>query len=165
MLTQVYNCCWPTTDGYGATWHVYAHTVWADPQACPAGVHATLLKKKKLVLFTRPCWASLTSKGLSSGETSAHTDQSDLRATGDQCLLFRSLARPSVWFLQQPYLCFAHLSPTCLLWNGTVNVSDGDKSRWTSIPSFVLCLFCYPSLTLLLSLSPSLGGEQGPVFI
>lgn len=54
---------------------------------------------------------------------------------------------------QQPCLCFAHLSHYCLLWNGTVKVSDGDKSRWTSTPSFVWCLFCYPSLTLSLSLS------------
>lgn len=58
-----------------------------------------------------------------------------------------------------PYLCFAHLSPRYLLCHGTVNVSDRDRSRWKSTPSFVLCLFCYPSLTLFLFIS---GRRAGP---
>lgn len=60
---------------------------------------------------------------------------------------------------QQRYLCFAHLSPHYLLCHGTVNVSDRDRSRWKSTPSFVLCLFCYPSLTRFLFIS---GRRAGP---
>lgn len=67
---------------------------------------------------------------------------------------------------RQCYLCFAHLSPHYLLCHGTVNVSDRDRSRWKSTPSFVLCLFCYPSLTRFLFISGrrsrarSLSGSQ-----
>lgn len=60
---------------------------------------------------------------------------------------------------QQHYLCFTHLSPHYLLCHGTVNVSDRDRSRWKSTPSFVSCLFCYPSLTLFLFIS---GRRAGP---
>ena len=60
---------------------------------------------------------------------------------------------------QQGYLCFAHLSPHYLLCHGTVNVSDRDRSCWKSTPSFVLCLFCYPSLTRFLFIS---GRRAGP---
>ena len=59
----------------------------------------------------------------------------------------------------QGYLCFAHLSPHYLLCHGTVNVSDRDRSCWKSTPSFVLCLFCYPSLTRFLFIS---GRRAGP---
>lgn len=60
---------------------------------------------------------------------------------------------------QQSYLCFAHLSLHYLLCHGTVNVSDRDRSCWKSTPWFVLCLFCYPSLTLFLFIS---GRRAGP---
>lgn len=83
----------------------------------------------------RPCFVCLSSKG-TSGLLEARASTL-LSPCSSLCVA-----------PQQPYLCFAHLSHYCLLWNGTVNVSDGDKSRWTSTPSFVWCLFCYPSLTL-----------------
>lgn len=63
--------------------------------------------------------------------------------------------------LQQGYFCFAHLSPYCLLCHGTVNVSDSDRSCWTSsFICFVFILLSFPH-----SFSSSLGGEQHPVFI
>lgn len=61
---------------------------------------------------------------------------------------------------QQSYLCFAHLSPHYLLCHGTVNVSDGDRSGRNSTPSFVMCLFCYPSLTRFLFISARRAGPS-----
>lgn len=80
-------------------------------------------------------------------------------------VFFQALHFVSRVGLQQGYFCFAHLSPYCLLCHGTVNVSDSDRSCWTSSPPFVLYLFCYPSLALSLHLweassTQSLSGSQ-----
>lgn len=69
----------------------------------------------------------------------------------------------SVFLLQVFYLCFAHLSPSCLLCHGTVNLSDGDRSP-PDKPSYTGCRVYFVILPSL-SLSPPSLGQASVAFL
>lgn len=69
----------------------------------------------------------------------------------------------SVSLPQVFYLCFAHLSPSCLLCHGTVNVSDGDRSP-PDKRSYTGCRVYFVILPSL-SLSPPSLGQASVAFL